>query len=55
MNGHGMLMDTGDGTYGQLMDHFGDKSKVDEVLLKTKVVFITHMHGDHQLGILKLL
>lgn len=54
-NGHGILMDCAEGSYMQICDHFGDKKKVDEVLLKTKVAFITHIHGDHQLGILKIM
>ena len=48
-------MDSAEGSYGQLWDHFGNKSRVDEVLLKTRVIFITHIHGDHQLGILKMM
>lgn len=55
VKGHGLLMDTADGCYGQIQDHFGSQTIVDEVVLQTKVVFITHIHGDHQLGILKLL
>jgi ribonuclease BN (tRNA processing enzyme) len=51
----GILMDCAEGSYGQIMDHFGDPAKTDDVLLKTKVIFITHIHGDHQLGILKIL
>ena len=39
----------------QIWDHFGSKEYVDKVLLKTKVAFITHIHGDHQLGILKIM
>ncbi len=50
-----LLMDSAEGSYGQLWDHFGTKQRVDEVLLKTRVVFITHIHGDHQLGILKMM
>jgi ribonuclease BN (tRNA processing enzyme) len=40
-------MDCAEGSYGQLYDHFGVKEKVDETLEKLRVVFITHMHGDH--------
>mmetsp|Transcript_10567 Transcript_10567/g.17729 ORF Transcript_10567/g.17729 Transcript_10567/m.17729 type:complete len:104 (+) Transcript_10567:949-1260(+) len=48
-------MDSSEGSYGQLMDHFGSLEKVNEALLRTKVIFITHIHGDHQLGVLKLM
>ena len=48
-------MDSAEGSYGQLWDHFGSKAIVDEILMKTRAVFITHIHGDHQLGILKLM
>ena len=50
-----VLMDCAEGSYGQLLDHFGTKDKVDQIVLKTRAVFITHIHGDHQLGILKFL
>lgn len=53
--GHGILMDTAEGSYGQIWDHFGNKSIVDDVVLRTRAVFITHIHGDHQLGILKFM
>ena len=48
-------MDCAEGSYGQIYDHFAKKEIVDEVILKTRIVFITHIHGDHQLGILKIL
>jgi ribonuclease Z len=56
LNGHGLLMDCAEGSYGQLLDHFGgDMSIVNDLIMKTRCVFITHIHGDHQLGILKIM
>lgn len=55
IKGHGLLMDCAEGSYGQLLDHFQSVDRVNEVLLKMRVVFITHIHGDHQLGILKIM
>ena len=48
-------MDCADGSYNQLFDHFGSQELVDKALIKTKFVFITHIHGDHHLGVLKIL
>jgi ribonuclease Z len=48
-------MDCAEGTYGQLFDHLGTKEKVDEALLKTRVIFISHFHADHHLGLLKII
>ena len=50
-----LLMDCAEGSYGQIFDHFGTKEKVDSVLLFTRVIYITHLHGDHQLGLLKIM
>lgn len=55
IKGHGLLMDCAEGSYGQLLDHFQSIEKVNEVIMKLKAVFITHIHGDHQLGILKIM
>ena len=38
-----------------MLDHFGTKEKVDKILLRTRAIFISHMHGDHILGIPKFL
>ena len=46
-NDHGLLMDAGEGSYGQICDHFKTKDAIAEVLLSTQFVFITHIHGDH--------
>lgn len=48
-------MDCAEGSYGQLWDHFGCKERVDQVLMQTRAIFITHIHGDHQLGVLKIM
>jgi ribonuclease Z len=55
IKGHGLLMDCAEGSYGQLLDHFQSTEKVNEVLLKMRGVFITHIHGDHQLGVIKIM
>ncbi|KAI1884252.1 hypothetical protein AGOR_G00224530 [Albula goreensis] len=48
-----VLLDCGEGTFGQLCRHYGDK--VDEVLTKLSTVFVSHMHADHHTGLLNLL
>lgn len=46
-----LLLDCGEGSYYQLFNHFGEE-EIDEITLKTKTIFITHIHSDHNLGIL---
>ena len=46
-----VLMDCAEGTYGQMYDYFGSKERVDSALNKTRVIYITHLHGDHNLGL----
>jgi len=48
-------MDCAEGSYAQILDHFDNQEVVNKVLLRTQFVFITHLHGDHQHGILKIL
>uniref|UniRef100_A0A1A7YY35 Zinc phosphodiesterase ELAC protein 2 n=1 Tax=Iconisemion striatum TaxID=60296 RepID=A0A1A7YY35_9TELE len=48
-----VLLDCGEGTFGQLCRHYGDD--VDEALSKISTVFISHLHADHHTGLLKLL
>ncbi|KAA8585514.1 hypothetical protein FQN60_004208 [Etheostoma spectabile] len=40
-----VLLDCGEGTFGQLCRHYGDA--VDHALSKISTVFISHMHADH--------
>lgn len=48
-----LLLDCGEGTFGQLCRHYGDD--VDHALSKISTVFISHLHADHHTGLLKLL
>lgn len=50
----GVMMDCGEGTWGQMVRHFGLK-EAKRVLCELKVVFISHMHADHHLGLINLL
>ncbi|KAF8579988.1 Metallo-hydrolase/oxidoreductase [Ramaria rubella] len=48
-----ILLDCGEGTMGQLRRHFGEKTT--SVLRDIKCIFISHLHGDHHMGISKVL
>lgn len=42
---HSLLLDCGEGTFGQLCRHYGEQ--VDGVLCNLVAVFVSHMHTDH--------
>nr|XP_053646177.1 ribonuclease Z, mitochondrial-like isoform X1 [Cherax quadricarinatus] len=49
-----LLMDCGEGTYGQLVRLFGfDESE--KILQKLSAVYISHLHADHHTGFIRLL
>ncbi|CAL1587575.1 unnamed protein product [Knipowitschia caucasica] len=48
-----LLLDCGEGSFGQLCRHYGDQ--VDQALCTINCVFISHMHADHHTGLLRLL
>ncbi|XP_062388020.1 zinc phosphodiesterase ELAC protein 2 [Sardina pilchardus] len=48
-----VMLDCGEGTFGQLCRHYGDR--VDEVLARLSTIFISHLHADHHTGLLNLL
>ena len=48
---HSILLDCGEGSYYQLFNHVGYEA-IDQVVLSTRIIFITHIHSDHNLGIL---
>ena len=47
------MFDCGEGAYGQFSTHFGTETA--SKLLKTKVIFVTHCHSDHVLGIMEFI
>ena len=55
IKGFGILMDCAEGSYGQIYDHFQTLDKINNAIRKLRVVYITHIHGDHQLGIVKIM
>lgn len=50
----GVMMDCGEGTWGQMVRHFG-LERAKQVVCELKVIFISHMHADHHLGLMNLL
>ncbi|NXH09446.1 RNZ2 protein, partial [Bucco capensis] len=48
-----LLLDCGEGTFGQLCRHYGEQ--VDQVLCNLAAVFVSHMHTDHHSGLLNIL
>ncbi|WVR08979.1 hypothetical protein IAU60_006038 [Kwoniella sp. DSM 27419] len=50
----GILLDAGEGTLGQMRRRFG-KEGVKRLLGELKMVFVSHMHADHHLGLTAIL
>ncbi|RHY62044.1 hypothetical protein DYB34_003446 [Aphanomyces astaci] len=51
-----LLLDAGEGCYGQLFRHVGgDDGKLKHLLENLHVVWISHNHADHHLGLVRLL
>jgi hypothetical protein len=50
----GLLMDAGEGSFGQLARRFGTERAL-RVVAELQVVLISHMHADHHLGLLRIL
>lgn len=54
-----ILLDTGEGTWGQMARHFGldknDENSAWHVLRDLKCIFVSHMHADHHIGLAQIL
>ena len=53
-NNYNLLLDCGEGTFTQILSYYGHIN-TDEVLKNIKIIFITHQHGDHHTGLMKIL
>jgi len=49
-----LLLDVGEGTFGQLVRLFGFNN-TNTLLMNLKCVFISHIHADHHLGLIRIL
>lgn len=49
-----IMLDAGEGTYGQMMRLFGP-GLLDEELSKIRCIFVSHLHADHHLGVVQLI
>ena len=49
------LFDCGEGTYGQLYRRFGYSRLGSLISIDLKAVFISHLHADHHLGLVRIL
>lgn len=48
------LLDCGEGTLGQLIRFYG-RAGADEVLKKLRMIYVSHLHADHHLGLIDIL
>ncbi|CAG2170134.1 unnamed protein product, partial [Oppiella nova] len=48
-----LLLDCGEGTFGQLSRFYG--KECDSRLKQLKAIYVSHLHGDHHLGVLQFL
>lgn len=53
--GESFLLDAGEGSYGQLSRLYSTQEELDEVIRGLECIFISHMHADHHLGVIRIL
>lgn len=47
----GVLLDAGEGTLGQMRRRFGTRGMAEDIYPNLRMVYISHMHADHHLGL----
>jgi ribonuclease Z len=50
----GIMLDAGEGTWQQMVDHYG-LPLAEQLLASLRVIFISHIHLDHNMGLLMLI
>lgn len=53
-NSSHILLDCGEGTFSQIIDSYGIEG-IDDYLKNLRMIYITHIHPDHNLGLFKVL
>eukprot|EP00727_Mastigamoeba_balamuthi_P011500 m51a1_g6973 hypothetical protein (779) ;mRNA; r:106959-109657 len=54
-SGKFVLLDCGEGTFGQLCRHYGTSMALDIATRDLAIIFVSHMHADHHLGLPRFL
>ena len=49
-----VMFDCGEGTYQQILEHYGIK-ETQNILQNLSLISVSHKHGDHMLGLIKIL
>ncbi|XP_006815703.1 zinc phosphodiesterase ELAC protein 2-like [Saccoglossus kowalevskii] len=52
-NDTSVLMDCGEGTFGQLFRHYGNQTL--DIMQRIQCIYISHLHADHHMGLISLL
>jgi ribonuclease Z len=47
----GVLLDAGEGTLGQMRRRFGTRGMAEDIYPNLRMIYISHMHADHHLGL----
>ena len=53
-NDFGILLDCGESSYMQMLHHYGPKL-IKNILINIRLVFLSHIHGDHHLGFFQVM
>ena len=51
----GVLLDCGEGTFGQLVMYCGDENKAKNIVQNIRMIWISHHHLDHHVGLWRLI